>query len=116
MSDPTRPAAESVMPTTGPSTDAAHDSQATVVRLDSIAALSSAHALETALGPIDEVSLEPVSTNGSTQAIHYRVTARLHSKETLRLWLKVNRVSSDWTALGSGDAVGREFALLSERG
>jgi hypothetical protein len=115
MSDPTRPAAESVTPTTGPCTDAAHDSQATVVRLDSIEALSSAQALETALGLVDEVSLEPVSTNGSTQAIHYRVTARLHSQKSLRLWLKVNRVSSDWTALGSGDEVGRESALLSER-
>ena len=42
------------------------------------------------------------------------MAARLQSREPLRLWLKINRVSSDWTARGSGDEVGREAAMLAQ--
>ena len=90
------------------------DAAETVVEFERIAALSDAAALDRVLGGVEHVRVEPATTNGSTEALHYRITVWLRSGQTRPLWLKINRLSTDWTARGSRDHVGREAAMLAQ--
>ena len=58
---------------------------------------------------------EPLSTVGFSGATHRRLVAVLSSGETRRFVLKLCDPAREWTALRSGDSVGREWSLLAER-
>ena len=58
---------------------------------------------------------EPLSTVGFSGAAHRRLIAVLPSGETRRFVLKLCDPSREWTAMRSGDHVGREWSLLGER-
>lgn len=84
------------------------------VRLPTIDALLDPVALAAALGPVDTVEENPVSTIGKSGGTHARVTVRLRSGESLRLWLKRNRLWEDWGASLTGDTLGREVMVIEE--
>ena len=58
---------------------------------------------------------EPLSTVGFSGATHRRLVAVLPSGETRRFVLKLCDPAREWTAIRSGDRVGREWSLLAER-
>ncbi len=80
-------------------------------RLDSIADLTA----PASLGAVS-VRQEPLSTVGFSGAAHRRLVAVLPSGETRRFVLKLCDPAREWTAIRSGDRVGREWSLLAERG
>jgi hypothetical protein len=81
-----------------------------ILRLDRLADL-------TTLEPLGVVSVqeEPLSTVGFSGATHRRLVAVLSSGETRRFVLKLCDPAREWTAIRSGDRVGREWCLLAER-
>jgi hypothetical protein len=84
------------------------------VRLASPGALATAAGLGAILGPVEAVGRAPLKTSGRSGARHERLDVRLRSGERLTLVLKRNRLADDWEARRTGDAVGREAALLAE--
>jgi hypothetical protein len=83
-------------------------------RLATIEALVDPRALGTLFGPVAAVRRMPIATEGRSGATHERVEVQLESGPRLVLWLKRNRLADDWEARRSGDAVGREVAVLAE--
>ena len=67
-----------------------------------------------ALGALS-VRHEPLSTVGFSGAAHQRLVVRLMSGDTRQFVLKLCDPSREWTAVRTGDAVGREWCLLAER-
>jgi len=80
------------------------------LRLDCLADLTD----PVSLGAVS-VREEPLSTVGFSGATHRRLVAVLSSGETRRFVLKLCDPAREWTALRSGDRVGREWSLLAER-
>ena len=80
------------------------------VRLDCLADLTD----PASLGAV-RVREEPLSTVGFSGATHRRIGAVLPSGETRRFVLKLCEPAREWTAIRSGDCVGREWCLLTER-
>ena len=80
------------------------------VRLDCLADLTDPASLGAA-----SVREEPLSTVGFSGAAHRRLVAVLPSGETRRFVLKLCDPAREWTAILSGDRVGREWSLLAER-
>ena len=80
------------------------------IRLDCLADLTDA----ASLGAVS-VREEPLSTVGFSGATHQRLVAVLPSGETRRFVLKRCDPAREWTAIRSGDRVGREWSLLAER-
>ncbi len=80
------------------------------VRLDCLADLTD----PASLGAV-RVREEPLSTVGFSGATHRRIVAVLLSGETRRFVLKLCEPAREWTAIRSGDCVGRECCLLAER-
>jgi hypothetical protein len=58
---------------------------------------------------------ELLSTAGFSGAAHRQLVAVLPSGETRRFVLKLCDPAREWTAMRSGDRVGREWSLLAER-
>jgi len=58
---------------------------------------------------------EPLSTVGFSGATHVRIVAVFPSGETRRFVLKRCDPAREWTAIRTGDRVGREWSLLAER-
>jgi hypothetical protein len=81
-----------------------------ILRLDSLADLTS----PASLGAVS-VREEPLSTVGFSGATHRRLVAMLPSGETRRFVLKLCDPAREWTAVRTGDRVGREWSLLAER-
>jgi len=67
-----------------------------------------------ALGAVS-VREELLSTVGFSGATHQRLVATLPTGETRRYVLKLCDPAREWTAMRTGDRVGREWALLAER-
>ena len=67
--------------------------------------------------PFGGVSIrqEPLSTVGFSGATHHRLVVELASGETRRFVLKLCDPAREWTAVRTGDRVGREWQLLAER-
>ena len=80
------------------------------LRLDHLADLSD----PTTLGAVS-VRQERLSTVGFSGATHRRLIAVLASGDTRRFVLKLCDPSREWTAMRTGDRVGREWSLLAER-
>jgi len=80
------------------------------LRLDCLADLTT----PASLGAVT-VREEPLSTAGFSGAAHRRIVAVLPSGETRRFVLKLCDPAREWTAMRSGDRVGREWSLLAER-
>jgi len=80
------------------------------VRLDCLADLTD----PASLGALS-VREEPLSTVGFSGARHRRLVAVFPSGETRRFVLKLCEPAREWTAIRSGDCVGREWCLLAER-
>lgn len=83
-------------------------------RLDSVEELTSPGGLEAILGPVETVDRAPVDSAGYTAARHERVIVTLRTGRSHRLRLKHTVLDSDWTALSTGDRLGREAALFEE--
>jgi hypothetical protein len=81
-----------------------------ILRLDSLADLTA----PASLGAVS-VREEPLSTVGFSGATHRRLVAVLSSGETRRFVVKLCDPAREWTAVRSGDRVGREWSLLAER-
>jgi hypothetical protein len=79
------------------------------VRLDCLADLTD----PASLGAVS-VREEPLSTVGFSGATHRRLVAVLPSGETQRFVLKLCDPGREWTAIRTGDGVGREWSLLAE--
>ena len=79
------------------------------LRLDHLADLADA----ASLGAVS-VRDEPLSTVGFSGATHRRLVAVFPSGETRRFVLKLCDPAREWTAIRSGDRVGREWSLLAE--
>ena len=79
-------------------------------RLDCLADLTTPASLSAV-----SVREEPLSTAGFSGAAHRRIVAVLPSGETRRFVLKLCDPAHEWTAMRSGDRVGRECSLLAER-
>jgi hypothetical protein len=86
-----------------------HSRPSRVRRVDSIADLAAAESL----GAVS-VREEPLSTVGFSGAAHRRLVAVLPSGETRRFVLKLCQPAREWTAVRTGDRVGREWSLLAE--
>jgi len=80
------------------------------LRLDSLADLTD----PVSLGAVS-MREEPLSTVGFSGATHRRLVAQLPSGATRRFILKLCDPAREWTAIRSGDRVGREWSLLAER-
>ena len=80
-----------------------------ILRLDRLADLSD----PVSLGAVS-VREEPLSTVGFSGATHRRLVAELSSGETRCFVLKLCDPAREWTAIRSGDRVGREWSLLAE--
>ena len=80
------------------------------VRLDCLADLTD----PASLGAV-RVREEPLSTVGFSGATHRRIVAVLPSGDTRRFLLELCEPAREWTAIRSGDCVGREWCLLAER-
>ena len=61
------------------------------------------------------ISQEPLSTVGFSGATHSRLVVELASGETRRFVLKLCDPAREWTAVRTGDRVGREWQVLAER-
>ena len=81
-----------------------------ILRLDSLADLTA----PASLGAVS-VQEEPFSTVGFSGATHRRLVAMRPSGETRRFVLKLCEPAREWTAVRTGDRVGREWSLLAER-
>jgi len=80
------------------------------LRLDCLADLTD----PVSLGAVS-VREDPLSTVGFSGAAHRRLVAVLSSGETRHFVLKLCDPAREWTALRSGDRVGREWSVLAER-
>jgi hypothetical protein len=80
------------------------------VRLDRLADLTDPASLKAV-----SVREEPLSTVGFSGATHRRLVVVLPSGETRRFVLKLCDPAREWTAIRSGDRIGREWSLLAER-
>jgi hypothetical protein len=85
-----------------------------IPRLSSVEALVDASGLGSVLGPVVSIAREPLKTSGRSGAHHERLEVGLRSGERLTLVLKRNRWLDDWEARRTGDAVGREAAVLAD--
>lgn len=93
-----------------PSPDGVNRRVMRTVRLGCLADLTD----PASLGAVS-VREEPLSTVGFSGATHRRLVAVLPSGETRRFVLKLCDPAREWTAIRSGDRVGREWSLLAER-
>jgi hypothetical protein len=86
------------------------------VRLPSIDALSDPDALSAVVGPVASIERSPLATLGYTYTGNTleRLDLRLASGRRQTLVLKRTAATPNWPAWRSGDAVGREAALLAE--
>jgi hypothetical protein len=86
------------------------------VRLPSIDALSDPDALAAVVGPVASIERSPLVTLGYTYTGNTleRLDLRLASGGRRTLVLKRTATTLNWVAWRSGDAVGREAALLAE--
>jgi hypothetical protein len=84
------------------------------VQLPRIDDLSSPQGLEAIVGPVRSMERMPLSTVGFSEARHERLNLHLANGSDARLVLKRFSLVSSWTAYRTGDAVGREAALLME--
>ncbi len=86
------------------------------VRLPTIAALSDTDALAAIVGPVASIERSPLVTLGYTYTGNTleRLDLRLASGGRQTLVLKRTATTLNWVAWRSGDAVGREAALLAE--
>ncbi|HET9983231.1 MAG TPA: aminoglycoside phosphotransferase family protein [Longimicrobiales bacterium] len=85
-----------------------------VPRFPSIASLLDPGALAQIVGPVRLVRREPMGTPGFSGSTHERLVVVLGDGAERRLVLKRVPLDRDWTVLASGDARGREAALLAE--
>lgn len=85
-----------------------------IPRVATIAALYEPEGLTALLGPVAEVSRAPLDAGGLSGATLERLDVRLQSGQRRRLVLKRSRPAQEWLARRTGDAVGREVALLGE--
>jgi hypothetical protein len=85
-----------------------------VPRLATVAALHEPAGLTALPGPVAEVCCAPLNAVGLSGAALERLDVRLQSGQQRHLVLKRSRPAQEWLALRTGDAVGREVALLSE--
>jgi phosphotransferase family enzyme len=83
------------------------------VRCDDVERLVDPTFLSTILGPVRELRREPMGTPGFSGSTHERFHAALEDGDRVSLVLKRTGLDSDWTALRSEDAVGREAAMLA---
>lgn len=79
-------------------------------RLDCLAHLTDA----ASLGAVS-VREEPLATVGFSGATHRSLVGEFPSGETRRFVLKLCDPAREWTAIRTGDRVGREWSLLTER-
>src|SRR5262252_1723079 len=86
------------------------------VRLPSIDALSDPEALAAVFGPVASIERSPLVTLGYTYTGNTleKLDLRLESGGRQTLVLKRTPTTLNWVAWRSGDAVGREAALLAE--
>jgi hypothetical protein len=84
------------------------------VRLATVNDLANPAALAGVLGPVAELSREPMVTGGHSVSAFERLDVRLRSGERVPLVLKRVRLALDWGARRTGDTTGREAAPLSE--
>lgn len=76
--------------------------------------LSDPVALSTILGPIRRVRDEAMTTVGFTTASHRRLVAEFHDGHEESFVSKQTSPRTDWTAIRTRDARGREVAILEE--
>lgn len=76
--------------------------------------LSSSEGLEAIVGLVRSIERVPLATVGFSQARHERLTVHRFDGSDLRFVLKQFSLTSSWTAYRTGDAIGREAALLTE--
>jgi hypothetical protein len=85
-----------------------------MLRVARVADLAGLATLRRLFGEVVGVGTRPLRTGGRSGATHERLVARRRDGGLVHLVLKRSRLSDDWTAFRSGDAVGREAALLAE--
>jgi hypothetical protein len=76
--------------------------------------LSSPERLEELVGPVRSIERVPLPTVGFSQAYHERLTVQLVNGSQMSFVLKRFAPAVTWTAYRTGDAVGREAAILTE--
>jgi hypothetical protein len=84
------------------------------VQLPRIDDLSTPEGLEAIVGPVQSIERLPLATVGFSQARHERLTVHLGNGSDTQFVLKRFTPASSWTAYRTGDAIGREAALLAE--
>jgi Phosphotransferase enzyme family len=84
------------------------------VRLPNIDALSDPGALAAVVGPVASIERSPLVTLGYTYTGNILERLDLHLASGGRRTLVLKRTMLNWVARRSGDAVGREAALLAE--
>jgi hypothetical protein len=82
------------------------------IRFDRLTDLIDPAALGSLLGPVDSVEVLPFVQLGHSGATFERVHVRLHSGGRTALIIKRIQPALNWTALRTGDGVGREMQLL----
>lgn len=83
-------------------------------RFGTIDALTDRTSLQSILGPVAGIVSQPLETGGYSGSRHYRLQIQLRSGAERHLVLKLIHLERAWTAYRTGDAVGREAALLAE--
>lgn len=87
----------------------------TITRLETIQGLFDPRPLERILGPITAIDRQPVGSLGFSGSTHDRLAVQLRSGNRCSLVVKHVHLERAWTAYRTGDAFGREAALLGER-
>jgi len=85
-----------------------------VERLATVADAIDPTALAAITGPIRSFERRPLKTVGYTGASHETLALALATGESRRFVVKRMKPSTDWTAVRSGDRIGREGAMLAE--
>ncbi len=89
-------------------------SDVTPVRVATPDHLVHAEVLQSLLGPIASLTVQPMQTSGYSGAVFERVEVRLAHAGTQVMVCKRTRLAKDWVAYRSNDRLGREVALLAE--
>lgn len=79
-----------------------------MLRLASSSDASEKKALAAVTGPIRTLTRSPLTTVGFTGASHERLELVLENGRRSSLVVKRTKPSTDWTAIRSGDVIGRE--------
>jgi hypothetical protein len=84
------------------------------IRFASISDLLSESGLTRIVGPLRSVMVAPLVSNGTTRSAFQTLYVTLETGETRRFVAKHIDLNADWTAVFSGDRIGREALILED--